>query len=154
MNPVKLTVVCGVALIASACGKSGDPAASSAADAASKAAVAALPAPYNTADIAHGKALFAQCRSCHTAVEGGSDMVGPNLYGVFGRVAGSKEKFNYSPALKSAGFTWDAEHLDAWLKDPRGYLPGAKMTFAGLPEEKDRIDVIAYLKTETGYTAK
>lgn len=154
MNPLKLTLVCGVALIAAACGKSGDPAASAAADAANKAAVAALPAPYNTADIAHGKALFAQCRSCHTATEGGSDMVGPNLYGIFGKVAGTKPDFNYSPALKSAGFTWDAAHLDAWLKDPRGYLPGAKMTFPGLPQEKDRIDVIAYLKVETGYKAK
>ncbi len=151
MTLLKPTLVAGVALLAAACGKSGGDAPSAAPDPAASAAVAALPAPYNTADIAHGKALFAQCRSCHTAVKDGANMVGPNLYGVFGRVAGTKADFNYSPALKAAGFTWDGPHLDAWLKDPRGYLPGAKMTFAGLSEEKDRIDVIAYLKTETGY---
>ena len=151
MSPFKPILIASLALMVAACGKSGDTAPDSAAALAAKAAVDALPAPYNTADIAHGKALFAQCRSCHTAVEGGADMVGPNLYGVFGRVAGTKPDFNYSPALKAAGFTWEAQHLDAWLKDPRGYLPGAKMTFAGLQDEKDRIDVIAYLKTATGY---
>jgi cytochrome c len=151
MPPFKPILIAGLVLMTAACGKSGGAAPDTAADATAKAAVAALPAPYNTADIAHGKALFAQCRSCHTAVEGGANMVGPNLYGVFGRVAGSKADFNYSPAVKAAGFTWDAAHLDSWLKDPRGYLPGAKMTFAGLENEKDRIDVIAYLKTVTGY---
>jgi cytochrome c len=53
--------------------------------------------------------------------------------------------------VKAAGFIWDGEHLDKWLADPRGFLPGTKMSFAGLKDPKDRIDLIAYLKVETGY---
>jgi cytochrome c len=70
---------------------------------------------------------------------------------VFGRKAGSKDGYKYSDAVKAAGFTWDAEHLDKWLSSPRDYLPGTKMTFAGLHDPKDRIDLIAYLKVESGY---
>lgn len=123
-------------------------------DAEKQALLAALPAPYNTGDLVNGKAKFALCRSCHTIVEGGPNMTGPNLYGVFGRKAGTHGDFNYSDAVKNAGFTWDAEHLDKWLNNPRTFLPGTKMTFAGLRQEKDRIDLIAYLKVETGYKPK
>ena len=76
-------------------------------------------------------------------------MQGPNLHGIFGRKAGSKAGYAYSDAVKNAGFTWDAEHLDKWLASPREDLPGTKMTFAGLKDPKDRIDLIAYLKAET-----
>src|SRR5258708_3729526 len=64
-----------------------------------KAMVAALPAPYNTGDIANGEAKFAQCRSCHTPAQGGGNLVGPNLWGVFGRKAASIPDFNYSDGL-------------------------------------------------------
>ncbi|WP_297508039.1 cytochrome c family protein [uncultured Caulobacter sp.] len=120
-------------------------------DAAKAAAVAALPAPYNTADVSNGQSKFAFCRSCHTATQGGPDLTGPNLYGVFGRKVGSKAGYAYSDALKAAGFTWDAEHLDKWLNNPREFLPGTKMTYAGLHDPKDRTDLIAYLMVETGY---
>nr|WP_295110808.1 cytochrome c family protein [uncultured Caulobacter sp.] len=120
-------------------------------DADKAAALAALPAPYNTGDLSNGQSKFAFCRSCHTITEGGPDMTGPNLYGVFGRKAGSKADYKYSEAVKNAGFTWDAEHLDKWLSSPREFLPGTKMTFAGIHDAKDRIDLIAYLKVETGY---
>jgi len=117
-----------------------------------KAAVlASLPAPYNTADLANGKAKFALCRSCHTIAPDGANMTGPALYGVFGRKAGAQTGYNYSDAVKAAGFDWTAEKLDGWLADPKGFLPGTKMTFLGLKEEKDRVDLIAYLKVETGY---
>jgi len=120
--------------------------------AAQKAALlAALPAPYNTADLDNGRRVFARCRSCHTLTEGGPNMTGPNLYGVFGRQAGTHGKYNYSAAVKSAGFAWDAEHLDHWLENPRTFLKGTKMTFAGIPDAADRRDVIAFLKVETGY---
>lgn len=112
-------------------------------------ALAALPAPYNTADLENGQRKFALCRSCHTITEGGPNMTGPNLYGVFGRTAGTAEKFNYSDAVKAAGFKWDAAHLDKWLADPRADLPGNRMTFVGLKDPKDRTDVIAYLMIET-----
>jgi cytochrome c len=114
-----------------------------------KAAVASLPAPYNTGDVDDGEAKFAICKSCHTLTPGGPDMTGPNLYGVFGRKVASKPGFNYSDALKAQAFTWDAQHLDTWLTDPKAMVPNTHMTFPGFKEQKDRIDVIAYLKAET-----
>jgi cytochrome c len=116
-----------------------------------QALLAALPAPYNTGDLQNGEMRFALCRSCHTITPGGPNMTGPNLYGVFGRKAGTHPNFSYSQAVRDAGFTWDAAHLDQWLTNPRGFLPGAKMSFAGLRDEKDRVDLIAYLKVESGY---
>lgn len=115
------------------------------------AALAALPAPYNTADLQNGERKFGMCRSCHTIVPGGPNLTGPNLHGVFGRKAGEVEGYKYSDAVKNAGFVWDGEHLDKWLAEPRTFLPGTKMSFAGLKNEKDRIDLIAFLKLETGY---
>jgi cytochrome c len=120
-------------------------------DAEKAALLASLPAPYSTGDLANGQRKFALCRSCHTIAEGGPALTGPNLYGVFGRQAGAVADYAYSPAVKAAGFVWDGEHLDKWLADPRGFLPGTKMSFAGLKDPKDRIDLIAYLKVETGF---
>jgi cytochrome c len=106
---------------------------------------ASLPAPYNTADLANGEAKFAFCTSCHTITPGGPNMTGPNLHGVVGRKAGSLPNYNYSDALKSAGFTWDPGRLDTWIAGPQAMLPGTKMTFIGMKDPKDRRDVIAYL---------
>lgn len=113
--------------------------------------LATLPAPYDTGDTENGRRVFARCRSCHTLPEGGPNLTGPNLWGVFGRQAGSLEGYNYSPALREAGFTWTAERLDDWLTNPRTFLPGNKMAFAGVRDETDRRDLIAWLKLETGY---
>ncbi|HEX4182894.1 MAG TPA: cytochrome c family protein [Caulobacteraceae bacterium] len=114
-----------------------------------KALIATLPAPYNTADLDNGKHKFAQCRSCHTTAQGGPNMTGPNLWGVFGRKAGSLPNFAYSDGMKAAGWTWDAGELDKWITDPRADIHGTKMTFFGIRDPKDRVDVIAYLKSET-----
>ncbi|WP_312166729.1 cytochrome c family protein [Phenylobacterium sp.] len=161
-NALMLSVLGSCALLAG-CGQGGGekaaepstaaPAAPEPSAAEKQALVASLPAPYNTADIDNGKMKFAMCRSCHTIVPGGANLTGPNLHGVFGRKAGALETYKYSDAVRNAGFVWDAEHLDKWLAEPRTFLPGTKMSFAGLKAEKDRIDLIAYLKVETGYKA-
>jgi len=111
--------------------------------------LASLPAPYHEGDLANGRRQFAKCRSCHVLEKGGDNRVGPALHGIFGRTAGTAPGFNYSPALKGAGFVWDAGKLDQWLADPKGFLPGNRMTFVGLKQEKDRRDVIAYIKVES-----
>jgi len=117
-----------------------------------KAAIlATLPAPYNAADLDNGRRVFARCRSCHTITDGGPNMTGPNLYGVFGRQIGAQPDYNYSTAAKQADFVWDGERLDDWLENPRTFLKGTKMSFAGIPDAEDRRDVIAFLKVETGY---
>lgn len=112
--------------------------------------LAALPAPYSDASLANGSRQFRRCTACHTIGDGGPHRVGPNLHDMFGRQVGSADGFNYSAALRQADFAWTAEHLDSWLADPRGYLPGNRMTFAGLRNEEDRRDLIAYLMLETG----
>ena len=113
--------------------------------------LATLPGPWNAGDLDNGRRVFARCRSCHTITEGGPNMTGPNLYGIFGQQAGTHPGFNYSPAVKGAGFIWDGEKLDHWLENPRTFLQGTKMSFAGIPDATDRRDVIAFLKVETGY---
>lgn len=113
-----------------------------------KAVVAALPAPYNTGDVENGKTQFIKCKSCHSIAPDGRNSTGPGLYGVVGRKAGTHPGYAYSDALKAAGYAWDPAHLDPWLADPRGTLPGTKMSFIGLPDAKNRADLIAYLATQ------
>ncbi len=113
--------------------------------------LASLPAPYNTANLANGQRQSALCRACHTFTEGGPDLTGPNLHGVFQRKSGAKPGFAYSEVIKNAAFAWDAEHLDQWLANPQTYMPGTKMTFLGLKKPEDRRDLIAFLKVQTGY---
>ncbi|MBY0564439.1 MAG: cytochrome c family protein [Hyphomonadaceae bacterium] len=117
--------------------------------AAIQAAIAALPAPYNEANYEAGRRVFAQCRSCHTLDAGGPNRVGPNLHGVFGREIGGVAGFNYSQAVQDADFIWDAAQLDNWLQNPQTFLPGNRMAFAGVRDETQRRDLIAYLKVET-----
>ncbi len=98
-------------------------------------------------DAAAGKVLFTQkCGLCHSAVQG-QNKIGPSLYGVVGRPAGTAANYTYSDAMKNANRTWSEATLDDYLTNPRQKIPGVKMIFAGLPEENDRQNVIAYLST-------
>lgn len=97
-------------------------------------------------DAAAGEKVFAKCKICHQVGEGAKNGVGPVLNGVFGRKAGSEEGYNYSTANKSSGLTWDEATLKQYLKNPRAMVPGTKMIFPGISNEKDIEDVIAYLK--------
>ncbi len=108
--------------------------------------LASLPAPYNTGDVAEGKVQFNKCLSCHTVVKDGPVMTGPNLYGIFGEKAGVRPGFAFSPQMKASAFTWDAAKMDTWITKPDAMIPGTKMTFVGLKDPKQRIDLIAYVK--------
>jgi cytochrome c len=111
--------------------------------------LASLPGEYSQADLDAGRRQFRRCSSCHTLAEGGPNRVGPNLHGLFDRSTGEVDGFNYSSALRDAGIDWSPEHLDAWLSDPRGYIPGNRMSFVGIRDADDRRDLIAYLLVET-----
>lgn len=100
-------------------------------------------------DPAKGERLFNRCKACHTIEKGGADRQGPNLHGVFGRTAGTKEGYNYSKAMKASGVVWDNDSLDAYITNPRAFIPGNKMIFAGLKSEAQRADLLAYLAQAT-----
>lgn len=97
-------------------------------------------------DLVNGAKQFNKCKSCHTIVKGGKHLVGPNLNGLFGRKAGSATGFNYSPAMKAAGFKWDEAKIDAYITNPKALVKGNRMSFPGIKVAKDRTDLIAYLK--------
>jgi cytochrome c len=111
------------------------------------AASAAINSLLATASAERGAQVAKQCQACHNFEEGQGPKVGPDLYGVVGRKIASAPGFNYSSALKSKNGTWDFNALNAWLTKPTAYAPGTAMTFAGLSNDKQRADVIAYLDT-------
>ena len=109
-------------------------------------------APYADADLRNGERLAQICRACHVFANGGANMLGPSLRGIFGAPAGAREGFAYSQALGSAGFVWTPRALDAWLAQPGRFLPGNRMVFAGVSGASDRRDLIAYLLQATAAT--
>ena len=121
------------------------------------AAVADTPPDWGTvlpkADVAAGEAVFAKCKSCHNADNGGANGTGPNLWGVEGRKPGSHAGFAYSSGMTDFSGkqpVWDYEHIYEFIKNPQAYISGTKMTFVGLKKPEDRINVIAYLKAQGG----
>lgn len=101
-----------------------------------------------SADPRLGEQVFKKCTACHTDSKGGPNGTGPNLYGVVGGPIGHHAPgFAYSPALSGKGGNWEWDSLFAWLKSPRDFAPGTKMTFAGLSKPEDRANVIAYLNS-------
>ena len=100
-----------------------------------------------SASVDKGAQTAKQCGICHNFQEGQGPKVGPDLYGTVGRAVASVPGFNYSAALKAKGGTWTFDALNKWLTKPSAYVPGTVMTFAGLSNEKQRADVIAYLNS-------
>lgn len=112
----------------------------------SLAIVAAVPA-MAAGNASKGAEVFARCAICHTNAKGEGNKIGPNLFGVVCRKAGTAPDFSYSAAMKGAGFVWTNEKLDAYVASPQHVVPGNKMPFAGLPSAGQRADLVAYLDT-------
>ena len=115
----------------------------------------AAPAGFSFAKIAEllpkanadaGEDTFKKCAACHTNAKGGENKVGPNLWNIVGRPVGQVAGFAYSDAVKGKGGNWTWENLAGYLNDPRGYMPGNKMAFAGLPDPADLSEMLAYLR--------
>ncbi len=100
-----------------------------------------------SASVEKGHATAKQCQACHTFEKGGPNRVGPNLWGIVGRPRASEAGFNYSAAMKAKGGTWTFGELYAFLANPRSYIAGTNMTFAGLARGQQRADVIDFLNT-------
>jgi cytochrome c len=100
------------------------------------------------ADAGRGETVFkGKCASCHTIAPGGPNGIGPNIHGIMGQPVAARG-FAYSDALKGKGGTWTWEAMSDWLKNPKAYAPGTKMTFAGIPDGADRADLLTYLNAQ------
>jgi len=108
--------------------------------------VVPLPIRLASANPDKGKKVAKKCVACHSFDNGGKNKVGPNLYNIIGRNKGQSIGYNYSSALKKVGGTWDFSSMEGFLKKPKSYLPGTKMSFAGLKKPTDRAAVILYLR--------
>ncbi len=101
-------------------------------------------------DATRGERLFnQQCKACHSVDKDGRDGIGPNLHGMFGRKAGTVQGFAYSEAMQKSGIVWDDKEAAEYLKDPKGRVPDGKMVYAGLKQQAQLNDVVAYLKKAT-----
>ncbi len=97
-------------------------------------------------DAAAGEKVFAVCKACHQIGETAKNSVGPELNGLIGRHSGSVAGYSYSAANKNSGLTWDEATFREYIKDPKAKIPGTKMVFAGLKDDKKIDDLIAFLK--------
>lgn len=101
-----------------------------------------------SADPAKGQSVFNKCTACHNAAPGGANQLGPNLHGIMGAPLASKPGFAYSDALKSKGGTWTWDAMSDWLKSPKAFAPGTKMTFAGIGNPQDRANLLVWLNSQ------
>jgi len=109
-------------------------------------AISSLAAPVALAqDVAAGKTSFNKCMACHVVGEGAKNKVGPELNGLDGRHSGTAEGYSYSDANKNSGITWNEAQFKEYIKDPKAKVPGTKMVFAGIKDEKEAGDLWAFL---------
>ena len=104
---------------------------------------------FASASAAEGAKVFKKCAACHSITQGGSNKIGPALWGVFGRKAGSISDYKYSKAMAAHGKTWSFDEMNSFLIKPKDWIKGTKMSFAGLKNEKDRAAVILYMNKNT-----
>ena len=97
-------------------------------------------------DAKRGEKTFDECRACHSS-EAGVHGVGPSLHGVMGRKAGALDDFRYSPSFKRSDVTWTRQTMDAFLADPQKVIPANRMPYSGMPDAKNRADLVEYLQT-------
>ena len=100
-------------------------------------------------DLGHGEKVFKKCSACHMVASGGKNMIGPNLWSVIGRTAGSVSDYKYSKAMVAYGKEWTFEEMNSYLIKPQAYVKGTKMAFAGLRKEKDRASVILFMNSKS-----
>ena len=100
-------------------------------------------------NIDHGKMIFKKCAACHSASKGGGNKIGPALWGVIGRKAGSINDYKYSKAMSELDKPWNFEEINTFLIKPKDYVKGTKMAYAGLKKEKDRASIILYLNNQS-----
>ena len=100
------------------------------------------------ADAAKGRKVYNKCKACH-ALKAGKNKIGPSLYGIIDRKAGTIAGFKYSKAMKASGLTWDEETLRNYLENPRNFLKGTRMAFSGIKKKKQMDNLLAYLKVVT-----
>jgi cytochrome c len=101
-----------------------------------------------SSNVQRGEASAKKCVACHTFQKGGANTVGPNLWGIVGRNKAAIAGYNYSGAMKGKGGAWTFADLDAYLKNPRGMVPGTAMNFPGIPRGGERADLLAYLNAQ------
>ena len=100
-------------------------------------------------DLGHGEKVFKKCTACHQIASGGKNMIGPNLWSVIGRTAGSISDYKYSKAMIAYGKEWTFDEMNSYLIKPQAYVKGTKMAFAGLRKEKDRASVILFMNSKS-----